>query len=134
MGPDSRVRRRHATKVDHGFHAFFRHYYNLRAFMDKIGASQRFKIIDDYLVLAKDGKQYSFKNVETTPVLNILSLGRNKFFRFRDVLFNRRSRRMGEFLEYDEAKTFAKYDGMTFEEFFLQRCDVVLLPSVLSDA
>lgn len=24
---------------------------------------------------------------------------------------------MGEFLEYDEAKTFAKYDGMTFEEF-----------------
>ena len=107
----------YATKVDHGFHAFFRHYYNLRAFIDKIGASQRFKIVDDYLVLAKDGKQYSFKNVETTPVLNILSLGRNKFFRFRDVLFNRRSWRMGEFLEYDEAKTFAKYDGMTFEEF-----------------
>ncbi len=25
------------TKVDHGFHAFFRHYYNLRSFMEKIG-------------------------------------------------------------------------------------------------
>ncbi len=106
-----------ATRVDHGFHAFFRHYYNLRAFMEKIGASQRFKTIDDYLVLASNGRQYSFKNVETTPILNILSLGRNKFFRFRDVLFNRPSWRMGEFLEYDEAKTFAKYDGMTFAEF-----------------
>ncbi|HYJ16010.1 MAG TPA: FAD-dependent oxidoreductase, partial [Candidatus Limnocylindria bacterium] len=64
----------YATKVDHGFHAFFRHYYNLRCFMEKIGAHRRFKTIDDYLVLAHDGKKYSFKNVETTPVLNILSL------------------------------------------------------------
>ncbi len=107
----------YATKVDHGFHAFFRHYYNLRSFMEKIGAHRRFKTIDDYLVLAQDGKKYSFKNVETTPVLNILSLGKNKFFRFRDVLLNPPSWRMGEFLEYDEAKTFAKYDGMTFAEF-----------------
>lgn len=107
----------YATRVDHGFHAFFRHYYNLRSFIEKIGAHQRFKTIDDYLVFASDGKKYSFKNVETTPVLNILSLGKNKFFRFRDVLLNPPSWRMGEFLEYDEAKTFAKYDGMTFEEF-----------------
>lgn len=107
----------YATKVDHGFHAFFRHYYNLRSFMEKIGAHQRFKTIDDYLVLASDGQKYSFKNVETTPVLNILSLGKNKFFRFRDVLLNPPSWRMGEFLEYDEAKTFAKYDAMTFAEF-----------------
>ena len=79
--------------------------------MEKIGAHRHFKTIDDYLVLAKDGKNFSFKNVETTPVLNILSLGKNKFFRFRDVLFSPPSWRMGEFLEYDEAKTFAKYDS-----------------------
>lgn len=105
------------TKVDHGFHAFFRHYYNLRSFMKRIGAIERLKTIDDYLVLAKNGKQFSFKNVETTPVLNILSLGSNKFFRFRDLLFSPRSWRMGEFLEYDEAKTFAKYDSSSFEQF-----------------
>jgi isorenieratene synthase len=46
------------TKVDHGFHAFFRHYYNLRSFMEKIGAAERLKTIDDYLVLAKDGKRF----------------------------------------------------------------------------
>ncbi|HUC96895.1 MAG TPA: FAD-dependent oxidoreductase [Candidatus Polarisedimenticolaceae bacterium] len=105
------------TKVDHGFHAFFRHYYNLRSFMEKIGAAERLKTIDDYLVLAKDGRHFSFKNVETTPVLNILSLGRNKFFKFRDVLLNPPSWRMGEFLEYDQAKTFAKYDSSSFAEF-----------------
>ena len=106
-----------ATKVDHGFHAFFRHYYNLRSFMEKIGATEHFKTIDDYLVLAKNGKHFSFKNVETTPVLNIVSLGRNKFFKFRDVLFSPPSWKMGEFLEYDQAKTFAKYDSSSFEDF-----------------
>jgi isorenieratene synthase len=106
-----------ATKVDHGFHAFFRHYYNLRSFMEKIGATDHLKSIDDYLVLAKDRRHFSFKNVETTPVLNILSLGKNKFFRFRDLLFSPASWRMGEFLEYDEAKTFAKYDSRSFAEF-----------------
>ena len=105
------------TKVDHGFHAFFRHYYNLRSFMEKIGAAEHFKTIADYLVLAKDRRHFSFKNVETTPVLNILSLGRNKFFKFRDVLFSPPSWRMGEFLEYDAAKTFAKYDSSSFAEF-----------------
>ena len=64
------------TKVDHGFHAFFRHYYNLRSFMEKIGAAEHLKTIADYLVLAKDRRHFSFKNVETTPVLNILSLGK----------------------------------------------------------
>lgn len=105
------------TKVDHGFHAFFRHYYNLRSFMEKIGAAEHLKTIADYLVLTKDRRHFSFKNVETTPVLNILSLGKNKFFRFREVLFSPASWRMGEFLEYDAAKTFAKYDSSSFAEF-----------------
>lgn len=107
----------YTTKVDHGFHAFFRHYYNLRGFMEKIGAARSLRPLDDYLVLAADGARYGFKNVDTTPGLNILSLGRNKFFKFRDVLFNPPSWKMGEFLEYDETKTFARYDGMTFERF-----------------
>jgi len=31
----------YATKVDHGFHAFFKHYYNLRLFMEKILRNRR---------------------------------------------------------------------------------------------
>jgi isorenieratene synthase len=109
-----------AAKVDHGFHAFFRHYYNLRAFLDRIGASRHLKRIDDYLVLAQDGKSFSFKNVATTPVLNIFSLGSNKFYRFRDVLLNPPTWRMGDFVKYDEAKTFAEFDGLTFDKFAVQ--------------
>ena len=116
----------YTTKLDHGFHAFFRHYYNLRAFLEKIGATHRFRAVDDYLILARDGKRYGFRNVETAPVLNILSLGRQKFFRFRDLL-HPASWRMGEFLQYDEARTFARYDGMTFKEF----ADEVQLPPPL---
>ncbi len=105
------------ANVDHGFHAFFRHYYNLRAFLDKVGASSHLKKIDDYLVLTQDGQRYGFKNVSTTPVLNILSLGRNKFYRFRDVMLNPSSRRMGEFLKYDPNQTFEKFDRVSFDEF-----------------
>jgi isorenieratene synthase len=105
------------AKVDHGFHAFFRHYYNLRAFLDKIGASGHLKKIDDYLVLTGNHKHFSFKHVSTTPMLNILSLGRNKFYRFGDVLLRPASRRMGEFLKYDANKTSEKFDGISFDEF-----------------
>jgi hypothetical protein len=38
--------------------------------MEKIGATRCFRAIDDYLVFAKDGKTFSFKNVATTPVRN----------------------------------------------------------------
>jgi carotenoid phi-ring synthase / carotenoid chi-ring synthase len=105
------------ANVDHGFHAFFRHYYNLRAFLDKIGASGHLKKIDDYLVLTGNNKRFSFKHVSTTPVLNILSLGKNKFYRFRDVLLSPSSRRMGDFLKYDANKTFEKFDDISFDEF-----------------
>ena len=106
-----------AANVDHGFHAFFRHYYNLRAFLEKIGAIGHLKKIDDYLVLTRAGKRFSFKNVSTTPVLNILSLGRNKFYRLRDVLLNPSSWRMGDFVKYDEKITFGDFDGVSFDEF-----------------
>ena len=110
----------YAIRIDHGFHAFFRHYYNLRRFLENIGAHRRFRAIDDYLILGGDGKRYGFKNVETTPLLNIVSLGRQKFFRLADVLANRASWRMGDFLQYDERRTFAAYDDIPFAEFSRQ--------------
>ena len=105
------------AKVDHGFHAFFHHYYNLQAFLKKVGADRHLTKIDDYLVLAQDGRRQSFKNVATTPVLNIISLGLNGFYRFREVLLNPASQRMGEFVKYDEAKMFAAFDNVSFTEF-----------------
>ena len=115
------------TSVDHGFHAFFRHYYNLQAFLEKIGARQYLSRIDDYLVLGADGQRFGFKDVATTPVLNIISLGLNKFYRFRDVLLNPGSRRMGEFIKYDEIKTYGAWDHVSFAQF----AEEAKLPSAL---
>jgi isorenieratene synthase len=105
------------ANIDHGFHAFFRHYYNLRAFLDKIGAGRYLKRIDDYLVVTRGGKSFSFKNVSTTPVLNILSLAKNEFYQLREALLNPPMWRMGDFLKYDEEKTFGEFDGVDFDEF-----------------
>ena len=115
------------TPVDHGFHAFFRHYYNLQAFLEKIGARRYLSRIDDYLVLGADGRRFGFKDVATTPVLNIISLGLNKFYRFRDVLLNPGSRRMGEFIKYDEIKTYSAWDRVSFAQF----AEEAKLPSAL---
>ena len=115
------------TPVDHGFHAFFRHYYNLQAFLEKIGARRYLSRINDYLVLGADGRRFGFKDVATTPVLNIISLGFNKFYRFRDVLLNPGSRRMGEFVKYDEIKTYRAWDRVSFAQF----AEEAKLPSAL---
>jgi isorenieratene synthase len=42
------------TNVEHGFHGFFRQYYNLRELMDEIGASKYFIPLSDYLIKTLD--------------------------------------------------------------------------------
>ena len=73
-----RFRGRYADQSRSRFHAFFRHYYNLRHSWKKSARTYASRTIDEYLVLARDGQKL-FQEVATTPVLNILSLGKNKF-------------------------------------------------------
>jgi isorenieratene synthase len=48
--------------VEHGFHAFFRQYHNLRGFMkNKLNNFQHLVPIDDYVVLFKDGSNKDLK-------------------------------------------------------------------------
>jgi isorenieratene synthase len=108
------------THIDHGFHAFFRHYYNLRDFLKKIGSSQFLDGIDDYLILNRAGERFSFADVETTPLLNIISLGRHRFFSFRNVLVTPETWQMGALLRYSADETFRKFDSMSFDDFAAQ--------------
>lgn len=103
--------------VSHGFHAFFRHYYNLNAWLDRLGLRQQFRAIDDYLILGPGGEQVGFRGVDTTPVLNLLGLARRGVYRFRDVLFGPARDLMGVFLEYDERATFARLDRYSLADF-----------------
>jgi isorenieratene synthase len=105
------------VEVEHGFHAFFRHYYNVRRFMDEIGASAHWRAIDDYRILGRGGTSYGFRDLDTTPVLNILAMLRTPMLRPRDLLLRPRLARLATLLAYDPEHTFARYDAMSFDEF-----------------
>ncbi|MGB5812397.1 MAG: FAD-dependent oxidoreductase [Polyangiales bacterium] len=113
--------------VDHGFHAFFRQYYNLNRFLVRLGISEHFAAIEDYLILDAEGRPWSFGDVSTTPVLNILDLGRRGFFRWRDVVRKRTRTRLESFVRFDIEHTYAAFDDMTFQ----QLCDDAALPAEL---
>ncbi|MEO6028026.1 MAG: lycopene cyclase domain-containing protein, partial [Candidatus Binatia bacterium] len=104
------------VEVEHGFHAFFRHYYNLRRFLDEVDATQHLRPIDDYLILTRGGEAFGFRDLETVPLLNILGMLGTPMLRLRDLLTRPRLARLIALLRYDPARTFARYDHMSFDD------------------
>jgi carotenoid phi-ring synthase / carotenoid chi-ring synthase len=113
--------------VSHGYHAFFRHYYNLNRFLDGLGLRKNFGDIGDYAIMSPGGEKLSFRGLERTPGLNLLALKKRGFFRWRDVLFGPAKHYLSIFLEYDEERTFQDFDGISFAEF----CRKAQLPTRL---
>ncbi|MDH3201097.1 MAG: FAD-dependent oxidoreductase [Myxococcales bacterium] len=113
--------------IEHGFHAFFRQYYNLNRFLDRLGVLDGFREIEDYLILDFDRRPLSFGDVEKVPALNILDLGRRGFYRWRDVTAKRTRNRLDAFLRFDMTRTYETLDDTTFERF----CDDAALPAEL---
>jgi isorenieratene synthase len=103
--------------VEHGYHAFFPHYYNLNHFLERLDILQRMERISDYLILARDGRRHGFQHTERVPVLNILALGRQGVFRWREVLFGPTPKHMDAFLRYHPEQTFAQLDEVSFADF-----------------
>ncbi len=104
-------------RVSHGFHAFFRHYYNLNRFLDGLGVRERFAPISDYRILVPGGSEISFDSRETTPVLNLLAMARAGLYRLPDVLRAPTRDAMGVFLEYDAEATPRQLDHLSLAEF-----------------
>jgi isorenieratene synthase len=102
--------------VSHGFHAFFRHYYNFNRFMDSLGLRKNFRGISDYRVLRQNGGEVSFGDLESTPVLNLMALRDVGMYRYAEVTRAPTRHLMTIFLEYDPA-TNARLDSMSFAEF-----------------
>ncbi len=115
------------TPVEHGFHAFFRQYYNLRGLLDKWGSSRYLIPIEDYRILTLQHGEFGFRGIKTTPLLNMLSLSRTGLYKLRELLRNPRSSRLLDLLRYDADKTFARYDGTSFQQF----ADEVGLPPTM---
>ncbi|MCW8804628.1 MAG: FAD-dependent oxidoreductase [Ignavibacteriaceae bacterium] len=106
-----------STNVEHGFHAFFRQYYNLRNLLKKIDAFKYLIPIDDYLILTKKYGDFGFKNLDTVPVLNILSMAKTGIYSYKDALLNPGFRKMTSLLSYNREKTFSKFDSVSFKDF-----------------
>ena len=100
--------------VEHGFHAFFHHYYNLMDFLGRVGARRTFTTIDDYSILGQKGEVWGFREVETTPVLNLLSLAQHGIYSLGEVARTRAIRELDVFLRYDPDETFAALDQTSF--------------------
>ena len=114
----------YTTQVEHGFHAFFRQYYNLRNLLKKLDAFKYLIPIDDYLILTKKHGNFGFKDISTVPVLNILSMAKTGIYSYKDALLNPGFRKMTSLLSYNREKTFAKFDNVSFKDF----ADDVKLP------
>lgn len=113
--------------VSHGFHAFFHHYYNLDGFLGEIGATRHYRNIGDYQILARDGRAFSFADVATTPILNLLSLARTGVYRLRDAARAPTGPKLEAILRFDPDETFARWDDVSYAEF----CEQAELPADL---
>lgn len=111
------VRDGEAFPVEHGFHAFFRHYYNLNGFLDSLSLRQKFAALDDYLIVTERGQPLSFREQRAVPGLNIIGLIRQGWFRWSDVLRRPQLMRLRALLAYHPEHTFARFDAMSFAEF-----------------
>ncbi len=113
-----------STNVEHGFHAFFRQYYNLRSLLKKIDSYKHLIPIDDYSILTKNFGDFGFKDISTVPILNILSMAKTGIYSYKDAMTNPGFRKMISLLTYDREKTFSKFDNVSFKDF----ADDVKLP------
>lgn len=104
-------------RTEHGFHAFFRQYLNLRRFMDELDLTKYLIPISDYSIQTSATDFMHFGNVATTPMLNIFDLGRKGVYRFRDFIFNPKRDELNDFFKYEAEYIIERYDHMTFDEF-----------------
>lgn len=103
--------------IEHGFHAFFPHYYNTLNFLEEVGARSYLRPVGDYLILSSDGRSFSYKDIAKTPLLNLWSLKQQGHFRLRDLIFRPRVMGLMSLLKYDQPSTFASFDKQSFADF-----------------
>jgi isorenieratene synthase len=105
-------------RMERGFHAFFRQYYNLRELLRRVDPDLRRLVrLHDYPVLAPGGAVQSFEDLPTRPPWNIVSLVRRAdTFRYRDLLKVNGLAAL-EMLRFDPERTYERHDGTTAREY-----------------
>ena len=102
------------VQMERGFHAFFRHYYNLRELLRRVDPElERLVRLRDYPIFAPGGQRQSFEDLPTRAPANVLALvRRSDSFPIRDLLRVNGLAAL-EMLRYEDRRTFVRFDDMS---------------------
>jgi isorenieratene synthase len=104
--------------VEHGFHAFFRHYHTWRSVLRRIDPELGFlRPVGGYPVISREWPAEDLTGLPTAPPLNLVALfARSPSLGLRDLLGSRQSL-AAELLAYDRARTTARFDHVPAARF-----------------
>ena len=106
--------------IDHGFHAYFPHYYNMNDWLARLGITN-LAPIGEYRILQRDRTALSFNDSGKAPGLNVLGLAEQGLFGLSHVIPPRgRMMLMERFFRYHPRRTFRDYDHVSFATFIEQ--------------
>ncbi|MTK00570.1 FAD-dependent oxidoreductase [Micromonospora sp. CP22] len=102
---------------EHGFHAFFRQYYNWRNILRRADPALRFlRPVPGYPVLSAEWPTEEFGRLPPAPPANLLTLlARSPSLRLRDLRAMDRDAAL-PLLTYDPVRTYAEFDHTTADE------------------
>lgn len=105
-------------RMERGFHAFFRQYYNVRALMRRVDPDlARLVPLADYPVFGPGGAVESFEDLPTRPPLNVAAVVmRSRHLGLRDLASVDKSRAI-EMLAFDPAGTYRRLDHLSAREY-----------------
>lgn len=104
--------------VDHGFHGFFRQYYNWRRMLSRIGTDQPvLRPLGSYPVVSRDWPDEQFDRLPPTPPLSIAALVRRSPSLRIAELVRVEHTLARELLTYDRRGTYRRLDEVTAESF-----------------
>jgi isorenieratene synthase len=104
--------------VEHGFHAFFRHYYTWRALLRRVDPGLSFlRPVGGYPVISREWPPEDLTGLPGAPPLNLLALfARSPSLGLRDLLGSDQAL-AAQLLAYDRDRTTARFDTMPAAEF-----------------
>jgi carotenoid phi-ring synthase / carotenoid chi-ring synthase len=105
-------------RMERGFHAFFRQYYNLRLLLRRVDPElTRLVRLDDYPVLGPDGAAESFAGLPARAPWNVMALvRRTRTLGLRDLTRVAVGRAL-EMVSFHPERTYAQWDHVTAAEY-----------------
>ncbi len=115
---EDRLRDGTTFQMERGFHAFFRQYYSVRALIRRVDPTLAcLAPLHDYPLLGPDGWRESFSGLPRRVPFNLMALvWRTPSMRIAD-LAKIRIAHAAEMIAFDPARTYARWDGTTAQEY-----------------